>query len=128
MANRRRDAGREGVWRRTIRRQAHSGLSVRAFCRRAGVTEPSFYAWRRTIARRDGERKPLRVPHRPKAKAHGAAFVPLVVTEGPAWETGIVLEVRGGRRLRLPDTMAVERLAQLVRALEADVPVGEATR
>jgi len=47
MANRRRDSGREKLWRSRLARQAASRLSVRAFCQREGVAEPSFYAWRR---------------------------------------------------------------------------------
>ena len=57
MANYLRDPGPERFWRGVLRRQARSGLGVRAFCRDAGLSEPSFYAWRRTIRQRDDERK-----------------------------------------------------------------------
>jgi len=43
---------REEFWRRIVTRQPKSGLSIRAWCARHGVTEASFYAWRRTLARR----------------------------------------------------------------------------
>jgi hypothetical protein len=36
-------------WRRLIQRHQASELSVTAFCRRAGVSQPSFYAWRRKL-------------------------------------------------------------------------------
>jgi transposase-like protein len=36
-------------WRRLIRQHQASGLSVTAFCLRAGVSQPSFYAWRRRL-------------------------------------------------------------------------------
>lgn len=36
-------------WRGLLQRQESSGLSVAAFCRRAGVSQPSFYAWRRKL-------------------------------------------------------------------------------
>jgi transposase-like protein len=43
------------AWRQTIKQQAESGLSVRAWCSQQGVTESAFYWWRRELARRDTE-------------------------------------------------------------------------
>ena len=43
---------REEFWRRIVTRQPGSGLSIRDWCVRHEVTEASFYAWRRTLARR----------------------------------------------------------------------------
>jgi two-component system, chemotaxis family, sensor kinase CheA len=40
----------ERFWRETFARQAASGLSVRAFCGREGVSRTSFYRWRRKPA------------------------------------------------------------------------------
>ena len=48
----RRDGEKERFWREVIRRQRHGGLSVRGFCREEGLSEPSFHAWRRELARR----------------------------------------------------------------------------
>lgn len=48
-----RNAVKEQFWRGCIARWRSSGLSVRDFCRRAALSEPSFYAWRRELARRD---------------------------------------------------------------------------
>lgn len=36
-------------WRQFFHEHAKSGLTVAAFCRRAGVSQPSFYAWRRRL-------------------------------------------------------------------------------
>lgn len=44
---------KEREWRAIVERWAGSGMSVRAFCRARGLSEPSFYAWRRTLAARD---------------------------------------------------------------------------
>ena len=41
---------RRAYWEEVIQRQASSGLSVLAFCREHGVTEGSFYYWRRKLA------------------------------------------------------------------------------
>jgi len=125
MANRQRDAGRERFWRQMLQRQAGSGLSVQAFCRREGLTEPSFYAWRRTSARRDAQGGGApRVVSRRRSRRGVAAFVPIVVTEPHHRDTGVLLELAGGRRLLL----GVELVARLVWALEADRAAEEAAR
>src|SRR3954452_12379451 len=49
----RRDPDREKSWRRTIRRQQRSGLSVRDFCGREGLKDWTFRWWRQELARRD---------------------------------------------------------------------------
>lgn len=116
MANTQRDATKEAFWRDAIRRQTGSGLSVREFCRRHRLSEPSFYERRRTFLERDARRS-----------AAPPAFVPVVVRDEPptpsAAEVGIVIELRGGRVLRLPGSISARRVVELVRALEA----GEAT-
>lgn len=54
----RRDPAKEKLWRERIAQQENSGLSVREFCLREGISEPSMYCWRREIARRDAENSP----------------------------------------------------------------------
>ena len=62
------ERAKEQWWRRQVRQWRSSGLSVRAFAPQQGLSEPSFYAWRRTLA----EREATAVP-----------FVPLTVTPEP---------------------------------------------
>jgi hypothetical protein len=50
MVLRREGGVRRRFWRAAIARQRASGLSVRAFCRRENLSEPSFYAWRKRLA------------------------------------------------------------------------------
>lgn len=52
---RRQPSEKEEFWRFVLSQQIESGLSVRNFCNQEGLSEPSFYAWRRKIAERDGE-------------------------------------------------------------------------
>ncbi len=42
---------RRSFWRELIRQQEQSGLSVREFCRRRQASEPSFYEWRKRLAK-----------------------------------------------------------------------------
>ncbi len=118
MANTMRDAGREAFWRRTLAGQEKSGLTVREFCRHEKLRESAFYFWRRTIRERGPQHsgRTRRVAQRPHRKP--PAFVPLVFGNVPA-TTGITLELRGGRSLRLGESFPVDRLASLVLALEA---------
>ena len=108
MAKQQRDLAKERFWREVLARQAASGLSGRAFCRQEQLAESAFYAWRRTIAWRDGDAN--RVP---------PAFVPVVVTDRSTRDTSLALELSGGRVLRLPQSIPIERLAELIVALES---------
>ena len=58
MANTKRSVEKEQFWRLVLDEQAESGMTVRAFCRQEGISEPSFYAWRRELAVRDGKVTP----------------------------------------------------------------------
>lgn len=64
MAKRQRDPRKEAFWRRVLARWQGSGQSGRDFCRAAGLSEPSFYAWRRELARRDAAARPKFLPVR----------------------------------------------------------------
>ena len=107
MAQATRDLGREPHWRRVLARWRRSGLSVRAFCRAEGISEPSFYVWRRKLDRAD-HKKP--------------AFLPVhVVTEEakqPATRD-IEIVLANGRCLRVGPGFDPHTLVTLVDPLEA---------
>ena len=106
MAKRRRRGEREAFWQAAVRRHQSSGQSVRAFCLAERLSEASFYAWRRTLHERQAARAP--------------EFVPLLLAPAVASSSaGITVELRGGRIVRLPETMATERLIAVLRGLEA---------
>jgi len=69
-------AERRAFWGLAVQTWRESGLSVAAFCRREGLSEPAFYAWRRRLAEK---------PSAPARKAKTAVFVPLglVAVETP---------------------------------------------
>ena len=102
-----RSGEREAFWREQVRRQAASRLSVRRFCVEKGLSEPSFYAWRRTLSQRD---QAIQVQE----------FVPVLIAPHVAISSSrITIELRGGRVVHLPETMATERVVALLRGLEA---------
>ncbi len=125
MASSQRDMAKERRWRDFVKRHASSGLSVREFCRRERLAEASFYAWRRTIGERDGASARSAVD-RPRAER--PAFVPAVVRSEAASEAGVALELPGGGVLRFVGATAIERLADLVVALQARAAAAEAAR
>jgi hypothetical protein len=94
-----------------LARQLAGGLSVRAFCRREGVSEPAFYARRRSLQRRDADYRC------DAANAHRPAFLPVQLR--PEVGNGIAIHLRGGRVLHLPTSMAPAEVAAVVHAIEA---------
>jgi transposase len=109
-----RDVSKERFWRRMLRQWRGSGLSVRVFCDQQGISEPNFYAWRRTLADRD---------------AAPVAFVPVqVLPEPPSPLTsdvavaGLELLLPGGRVLRIGPAFEASTLRRLLALLEEGRP------
>jgi len=101
-----RDVDLERQWRRRLKSWERSGLSGRDFCRQHLLSEPSFYGWRREIARRDRERA---------AAQHQPAFVPIALVTAEPLE----VVVRGGRVVRVGRGFDAAHLRAVVAALEA---------
>jgi hypothetical protein len=131
MAKGQRDSNREAFWRGVLGKHRGSGLNIRAFCQREKVSEPSFYAWRRVVQERDAA-QPRRVQQRGGTRRPvRPAFVPVVVRDDRDHDAnlGFTIELSCGSRtrvLRLPVTIAPDRLAELVRAVESVPVAGEA--
>ncbi len=103
-----RDSRKEQQWRRWIGQWQHSGLSVRAFCARHDLAEPSFYAWRREIRQRD---------------ATTDVFVPVqVVPDDQPLPSPFEVVLAGGRTLRVPPGFDAVALRQLLAVLEETSP------
>ena len=65
-------------WRDIVHRQSDSGLSIRKFCAKEGISQPSFYAWRRKLAKQDGNgRRSRKSKRRVEEPGGGGAFIPL---------------------------------------------------
>jgi transposase-like protein len=50
-----RSAEKADFWKLVVVEWQESGLSVREFCKKNGLTEPSFYSWRRELKKRENE-------------------------------------------------------------------------
>jgi hypothetical protein len=103
-----RDPFKEQQWRRRLESWQRSGLSVAAFCRRSGVAEQHFYAWRRILAQRD-------------AAQPGFVAVRVEGAPGPDPDGSVEVILGNGRRLRVGPGFDAATLRQAVAALE-EVP------
>ena len=108
-----RRASKEQFWRRMVRQCRSSGQSVRAFCEEHGLSEPSFYAWRRTLAARDDAALrfvPVQVTPEPQP----------IMADGSAGAVELVLSA--GRRLRIGPGFDGPTLTRLLALLEEGRP------
>jgi transposase-like protein len=105
---------RRAFWELAIDQQKSSGLSVRAFCRREGLNEASFYSWRRRLNEEESS-----------ARAEsGVGFVEVMrsVPE-PVWQTEVARRVAlevllpGGLVVRVPEGFDGPTLRQVVETL-----------
>ena len=108
-----RRSNKEAFWRRVLRQWQRSGLCVRAFCVTHGHSEPSFYAWRRTLRLRDVEAAP---------------FVPVQVmpdhpvSSSDRGDGSLELVLAAGRRLRVGPGFDGPTLQRLLALLEEGRP------
>jgi len=101
---------REQLWRLRVVEQRASGLTVRAFCQRHALREPSFYFWRRTLAERD------RANSRPAEPAFVAVETPAVASLLPT--AMIEVHLPNGTRVSVPPGCEASHLAMVFAVLE----------
>lgn len=116
---------REAYWRGQLERQSTSGLSIRRWCRESGVSEPTFYVWRRKLQERDHERGLTeRDSHESLSEAVVApgfvavdVLTPDVVTSGALpgdREAKLEIDVAGGIVIRLREDASAEILERVL--------------
>src|SRR5437870_2050754 len=131
-----RDPTKEKFWRRVLRQWRRSGVTGRDFCAQHGLSEPSFYAWRRELARRDQQQStattnslpPLTQARSaaaaapapastmpPTAAAATPAFVQLAIPTSVAPPSAIEVVLAQGRRLQVRPGFNADLLRQLLR-------------
>lgn len=117
----RRDPTKEEFWRRKMREQARSGLSIRAWCREHDLHEHSFYWWRVRLARSGRGGKVRSTKPTPFAARQGQAFVPVrVSSQGLSGTEGqIEIVLSGERCVRVIGPVDRQRLADVLATLEA---------
>jgi hypothetical protein len=110
-------------WRRTIDQWRRSRLTVRAFCERRGLSEPSFYYWRRRVGTTEETGSAASAGHADDlgATAAGAGFaeVQVVGDDRPAGSEDPVVELilPAGERLRVEAGVTPEHLRRVLTAV-----------
>jgi hypothetical protein len=100
-----RDERKERQWRRWIGEWQASGLSVRTFCERRGLTVTSFYSWRRVLERRAVEHAKF-------------VSVQVVADTVPTQTSALEVVLASGRTVRVTPGFDAATLRQLLAVLE----------
>ena len=90
-------------WSAWIDQQRGSGLTIAAFCVSIGVTENSFYVWRRKLR---SDRAVVSCP----GKLSAESFVPLSIVESSGTSHRIEVELPCGAVIRVPGNEQLIRL------------------
>lgn len=122
-----RSATKEQFWRQHVEAWRKSQQTVRAYCTAAALSEPSFYAWRRELTRRDAKspetnarsgKKTRKTASRPKRRESPASWVQLQVPSVAAAAAPIEIELAGGTVVRLRGEVNRQSLSEVLAALE----------
>jgi transposase-like protein len=108
--SRRRDSAKEQFWWKVVDGFDAERSTVRAWCLKHGVSEPSFYAWRRELKRRDA------ILTKDATSSTTTQLLRVKVAPSPALATpGVMIELAEGLRLHV----AVDQLTAVLDVLEA---------
>ena len=113
----------ESAWRERLARHQQSGVTVRQFCREAGLKESSFYYWNRELSRRDSQPQssaPAQRPSRRQARSSPAApaLVPVSITTGIGALAPIEVSLPSGVTLKVSSGCDVAMLRMVIAVLE----------
>jgi len=103
-------------WQEVLKRQTESGLSVREFCAKAGISQQSLYAWRRKFRERggaDGESPQRSVPV--QEPVNGSPFIPLRLLDSTS---ALELIHPLGYQIRVTGELNVHGLRQVLDLLD----------
>ncbi len=116
MLSKKRSIDREAFWRSVFEEFSASGLSIRGFCKQRGVSEPSFFQWRKKLQ--------VNRIRRDENECKNGALIPVSVVDsvdGNISENGIcpIIEIAtpNGFTIRVPhniDPGSLSRLLALV--------------
>ena len=94
-----RTASRIDYWREQVAQQERSGLSVKQFCEAHGVTEQSFYVWRKRLRKEPSLRFAL-VETRPgEQEPSGDGSLELIFNKGERLRIGRAADLALLRRV-----------------------------
>ncbi len=112
------DPALEILWRRRLRQQPGSGLTIHQFCEREGISTASFHSWKRRLALRTTS----------STTSAASAFVPVIVPPAPQSQPHgspdlVTIQLANGGRIHLPIAAGADLVCQVV-ATVAHASVG----
>jgi hypothetical protein len=113
MSKSKRNTGKQAFWRRAIGGHRRSGLGVRAYCRREGLSEASFYWWRRRLV----ERVAAVMGAAPAAFVEVTSATRPAPAVAPAVESSLEVRLPGGAIVCVQAGFDAALLRQVVEAL-----------
>ena len=103
----------EAVWRDRLARFGKCKLTVKEFCRQEGVSNPSFYQWRKRLTKDpQGSKHSRRTGERSVETEKPQSFVPVRVSSAEDLSNSVFgsvlaeVEFPNGIRIRVPATHA----------------------
>jgi transposase len=103
------DGDQEQFWRMAIETWQSSGLSVRQFCTDEGLSEPSFYSWRKKLSGASVEDD--------QGNAKQSAFIEVAMPQYNSASVELVLA--SGNTLRIPVGVDPATLSTILSAARA---------
>jgi len=100
--DRKQNESAELVWRDRLAKFGRSNLTVKQFCRQEGVSDPTFYQWRKRLTKQEGQKVKAVPASRGKRAEASNPFVPVSVPNATFTE----VEFPNGVRVRVPATNA----------------------
>ena len=97
-------------WQMAVDTWQSSDLSVRQFCKQEGLSEPSFYSWRKKLAKRDK-------PQVSKAKELASSDF-LKVSLPQSHSAGLELVLSSGNILRINPSVDSKTLIRAISVLQ----------
>ncbi len=108
--SRQRDPAKEQFWRRVVEGFDAQRGTVHEWCMKHGVSQPSFYHWRRELKRRDA------VLSKGMAPRTAARLLRVEVSEPPRTASTVIIDLPGGLRLHVAIDQLIEVLDVLTSA------------
>ena len=117
------DPALESLWRRRLRQQPRSGLTIQQFCKREGTSTATFHSWKRRLAPRTTTPTP--------SSSGVSTFVPVIVPSAfPPRPHGsadlVTIQLANGGQILLPIAAGAELVCQVVQTVARSSATWEA--
>ena len=109
---------RQGHWTQILKERAASELSIREYCKKAGIAECVFYYWQKKLREAAGQELALRRECLPEGTIAPKGWAVCAAKETKTEGTGVTVEI-GQYRIVVERDVDAETLATVVRVMTA---------